>query len=164
MFQFNFSRTWNTVEGGQTVYLVGQLNQDIPFLARTQKGHLVTPFILNTDEGTTMANRSQAYKLLDGKMVPVEIPPAPPNIPNRMVKLPTIVVNDDKTVKYYPFVAFDEKALSFHKGIKKGDTVVVCGNIIGVNIPGVGPRDVLSVEDVRLIRQSNRRIQAEAEE
>lgn len=110
-----------------------------------------------------MANTGNACTIKDGKVVDVSIPSKPEEILNRNIKLPCVVVNGESAVKYYPFVAFGQDAIRLHKSISQGDTIVMLGKMINTTIPGVAnTKEVLWVDDVRLIRQSNRKSQQEA--
>lgn len=149
------------------VYIVGQLNRDIDFLARNKKGDVVTPFLIQRDDNeVTMSNAGKAFTVKANKLVEVEIPSKPTSIKHRNVKVPCVAVNtgeNNSSVKYYPLVAFKKQAIKLHKEIKKGDTVAIWGRVQLTQITGTDLSfPLVWVEDVNLVRMSNRRTKEEA--
>lgn len=154
---------YHTFDNGQRVYLVGQLARGIPFLATSKGGAFVTPFLIDNGGGEmSMVNESNAYAYCNGKMAKVSIAEAKSNLTMKDFRIPSVVVNDDSGAKFYPFVAFGDDAIRVHR-MDKGDTVVVIARNVVINIPGIRvPKEMLWVEDIRLIRRSQNNLRKEA--
>ena len=158
MNRYNISFANKISDTESSVYLVGQLTRDIPFLISTEKRALISPFLIETEKGELSAmNNGKPVIIKDGKLQEVEIPPRPTNPTWKALRIPSIAVNEDNgRVSYYNLVAFAENATALFR-VKQGDTIVVYGILKNTCVPGiVGAVEAVWVKDIRIIRQSNR--------
>lgn len=155
-----------------SIYAVGNLVRDIPFLVKKKNGDYVTPFFLRSKDGKLgmVTKNKSAYALCGGKMKIIDVPIIPKG---GFLTMPTLAIDlrnktytavsefisevnarrngIDETTVFLPFLAFGDLAYNCHAYFHQGDLLSMYGNLIQTNT-GIKQIPVLWANDIRLIK------------